>query len=334
MKVAGRAVQGVGRTRVRVSQVKAKVGFPYLAPTTPKGVEKPKEPKKVGADFPTEWARRPPARAARAVLMEGPLRLAVRVVASPDVVGLDRLADLRRRAEEAGDRGERLPVIFAANHHSHLDTPVLLTSIPLPWRRQIVVGAAADYFFGTRLTGAMSALALGAFPIERTKVNRRSADLAKDLIDDGWSLIIFPEGGRSPDGWGQPFRGGAAFLAIRCGVPVVPVHLEGTGELFGKGMKRPRAGTSKVTFGAPLFAEDGDDARSLNSRIEAAVAALGDEVLDGWWAARHRAHRGESRSLSGPDADGWRRSWALTDRRARGRQGVRRRQQRRWPDLG
>ena len=61
-------------------------------------------------------------------------------------------------------------------------------------------------------TGALSALAIGAIPIERTKVNRRSADLAAELIDDGWSMLIFPEGGRSPDGWGQPFRGGAAYL--------------------------------------------------------------------------------------------------------------------------
>ena len=54
---------------------------------------------------------------------------------------------------------------------------------------------------------------------------RQSADLARELIDDGWSLVIFPEGGRSPDGWGQPFKGGAAFLSIRTGAPVVPgVH--------------------------------------------------------------------------------------------------------------
>ena len=54
---------------------------------------------------------------------------------------------------------------------------------------------------------------MGAIPIERTKVTRRSAHQAAALLDDGWSMLIFPEGGRSPDGWGQPFRGGAASLA-------------------------------------------------------------------------------------------------------------------------
>ena len=52
-------------------------------------------------------------------------------------------------------------------------------------------------------------------------------------------MLIFPEGGRSPDGWGQPFRGGAAYLSNRCDVPVVPVHLEGTGRILRKGAKRP-----------------------------------------------------------------------------------------------
>src|SRR4029079_11508127 len=135
--------------------------------------------------------------------------------------------------------------------------------------RKLVVAAAADYFFSSRVTGTASALALGAFPIDRSRVNRRSADLAQSLLEEGWSLLIFPEGGRSPDGWGQPFRGGAAFLSIRSGVPVVPLHLDGTGAILGRGMKRPKPGRTKVTFGAPMRARDGEDARRFGERIEA-----------------------------------------------------------------
>ena len=71
---------------------------------------------------------------------------------------------------------------------------------------------------GTSLTyqTPVTELVIGAIPIERSKVTRRSADQAAELIDDGWSMLIFPEGGRSPDGWGQPFRGGAAYLSSRC----------------------------------------------------------------------------------------------------------------------
>ena len=63
------------------------------------------------------------------------------------------------------------------------------------------------------MKGNLAALALNAFPIDREVTSRKSSDELRRLIDDGWSLVIFPEGGRSPDGWGQEFKGGAAYLA-------------------------------------------------------------------------------------------------------------------------
>jgi 1-acyl-sn-glycerol-3-phosphate acyltransferase len=290
--------------------------FPYGAPTVPRGVERPPERRRTGADYDTAWARREPARYARFFLVEGPMRLAVRAVASPTRTGTDRLTGLTGTA------------IFAANHHSHVDTPLLLTSIPPPWRHRLVVAAAADYFFPNRVTSAVSALAMGAFPIERARVSRRSADQAAALLAEGWSLLIYPEGGRSPDGWGQGHRGGAAYLSIRAGAPVVPVHLEGTGRILGRGDRRLRPGTSRVTFGRPLWPAPDEDARRFAPRIEAAVASLADEVTTDWWSARRRAAAGRSPSLTGPATTSWRRAWALGDRR-----GGWRRSRARWPDL-
>ena len=175
-----------------------------------------------------------PGPVARAALVEAVARPAVQALARPQLHGLDRLDPL----VEAGD-----PVIFAANHHSHVDTPLLACSVPEPWRHRLFVAAAADYFFRTRVTSVLSALVIGAIPIDRSRVSRRSADRAAGLIEDGWSMLIFPEGGRSPDGWGQPFRGGAAYLALRCGVAVVPVHLQGTGRILRKGRKLPTPAT-------------------------------------------------------------------------------------------
>ncbi|MDP9019833.1 MAG: 1-acyl-sn-glycerol-3-phosphate acyltransferase [Actinomycetota bacterium] len=261
--------------------------------------------RRTGADYDTEWARRPLSRYARLLLVEGPIRLGVQALAAPERAGLDRLEGLQG------------PAIFAANHHSHLDAPLLLTSIPDRWRHRMVVAAAADYFFANRLTAAASALAIGAIPIERNRIERRSADRAAALIDRGWSLLIFPEGGRSTDGWGQGHRGGAAYLSLRCSVPVVPIHIEGTGRIFGKGDKRPRPGSSRVTFGAPLHPVAGEHATRFAGRIEAAVAALADEAATDWWSARRRAAKGESPSLTGPELASWRRSWALGDRRRR-----------------
>ncbi|HWH35360.1 MAG TPA: lysophospholipid acyltransferase family protein, partial [Acidimicrobiales bacterium] len=277
-------------------------GFPWSAPDTPRGAERLPAPRRTGADYDTAWARRPLARHTRALLVDGPMRLGIRAIASPRRCGLDRLEDLSG------------PAIFAANHHSHLDTPLLLTSVPEPWRHRMVVAAAADYFFTNALTSSASALAIGAIPIERTRIERRSADRAAALIEDRWSLLIFPEGGRSADGWGRGHRGGAAYLALRCGVPVVPIHVEGTGRIFGKGAKRPSPGTSRVTFGHPLRPGEGENAVRFAGRIERAVATLADEAATDWWAARRRAARGASPSLTGPEGNSWRRAWALGDR--------------------
>lgn len=277
--------------------------FPFRAPTVPGGVELLDEKPKYGASYDSSWARKQPARYARFFLVEGPMRAAVRLVASPTRAGLDRV------------EGIDGPAIFAANHHSHVDAPLLLTSIPEPFRHRLVVAAAADYFFPNRVASTVSALAMGAFPIDRSKVSRRSADQAAELLDEGWSLLIFPEGGRSPDGWGQGHRGGAAYLAIKTGVPVVPVHLEGTGRIYARGDKRPRPGSTRVTFGRPLYPVEGDDARRFAPRIEAEVATLADEARTDWWTARRRAAAGTSPSLTGPETTSWRRAWALGDRR-------------------
>lgn len=290
--------------------------FPLRAPTIPGGVDPPHVPGRTGVDFDTDWARRWPARMFRAAMVEGPMRAMVQVLASPRRHGTDRLSELEG------------PVIFAANHHSHIDTSLLLTSIPEPWRHKIVVGAAADYFFGSRVAGTVAALAMGAIPIERARVGRRSADYAAGLIDDGWSLLIYPEGGRSPDGWGQTFRGGAAYLALRCGVPVVPVHLQGTGAIMRKGRTTPKPGSATVTFGSPIKPAAGEKAPRLAARIEAAVTALADEASTDWYSARKRAHAGASGTLTGPQVGVWRRQWALG-----GRRRTPSTRSRRWPDL-
>lgn len=325
---AGQRAVGVAESAVRRAATPLRrYGFPYRPPTVPKGVSVPSKPTRLGADYDTAWARTPLARATRGVIVEGPLRLLVRGVAKPEVVGLDRLADLTRLDEPPA-------VIFAPNHHSHLDTGLMITAIPTCWRRELVVAAAADYFFDQRWKAAMSALSLNAIPIDREVTNRRSSDLFRDLVADGHSLLIYPEGGRSPDGWGQEFKGGAAYLSSRTGAAVIPVFIDGTGAIFGKGMKRPKPGRTKVVFGAPLWPRDDENTRRFNARIEAAVTRLGDEALTDFWTATRRAADGANPKLTGPEYNGWRRQWELGEHRKLGAAGRRRRQKRRWPDLG
>jgi 1-acyl-sn-glycerol-3-phosphate acyltransferase len=292
--------------------VKLRPRFPFGPPAWPTGVDRPPAKRTTGVDFETAWARRYGVRLARAVTLDGITKPLVNVLASPTVDGLDRLADLEA------------PVVFAANHASHLDTPLLLTCLPPRFRHHTVVAAAADYFFDKRWKGALWAFAIAAVPMERTKVSRKSATTATALVEEGWSLVIFPEGGRSPHGWAQPFRGGAAYVSIRCQVPVVPVHIEGTRRVLKKGAKRLTPSRTHITFGRPLRPETGEDARAFSARIEHAVAILADERSTDWWSARRRAAAGTSPSLTGPDAGAWRRSWALGENRRRAKT-------QRWP---
>ena len=288
------------RTKASLSRVVRKVEFPLKSAETPDG-ETPLPPN-TGANYETDWARRYASRLTRRLALSTLGRAVIQYYASPTIRGLDRLHDLDG------------PAIFAANHQSHADTLVMLTSIPAPWRHKAFVGAAADYFFGTRTTAAISALFIGAIPIERTSINRRSIEKAVALLRGGWSMVIYPEGGRSPDGWGQEFRPGAAFLAKQAGVPVVPVHIRGTFDILGKGRNWPKKSKAIVNFGRPLeFAEE-DNNRRFTRKLQAAVESLADETATGnWFAARQRAHTEDSPGIQGPDTAAWRRRWALTD---------------------
>ena len=324
--VGGHAQRLVGRAR--------SLRLPLAAPSWPATVERPDPERKLGLEYDHEWSRRYPARLARAMVMDNLARPVARLVAPATIRGLEHL----RHVEG--------PVIFAANHASHVDTPLLLTNLPLEFRHHTVVAAASDYFFDRTWKSMLWSFSLAAIPIERSKVNRRSADMAADLIADGWNLVIFPEGGRSPDGWTQPFRGGAAYLARRTGRPVVPVYLHGTRHVLPKtpdeGTRAPggsgtesrhggrlRRSPISVLFGAPLTPDEGENAHRFSDRIEAAVATLSREVHADWWQARRSVSAadpsdGADRSHRGPDAPAWRRAWALDTRPATGRTS--------WPD--
>ena len=275
-------------------------GFPFTAPTWPDTVPRESGPSQLGVDYDTDWARTPVSRAVRRLVVETVMRPGVGAIASPTVLGADRLEHVNG------------PVLFAANHQSHLDTFLLLTAIPTRFRKRLVVAAGADYFFDKRWKATLSALSIGAIPIERRKVSRTSSDRALALLRDGYSLMIFPEGGRSPDGWAGEFKAGAAFLAVRTGLPIVPVHIEGTGRILPKGRSLPRRGTTTVTYGEALHPSEGEDARAMSIRLEATIATLADEHHQGWWEARRNAAAGTTPALQGPTGvAGWRRTWEL-----------------------
>src|SRR4051812_19741133 len=216
-------------------------------------------------EFPTDWARSRPAVAAREAILRGGLAPIVRRETTLRVSGLDIFDNLEG------------PVIFVANHSSHIDTALLLTTLPVQWQRRVAVGAAADYFFDAWWRAVGSALVFATFPIERGGVGL--SETPTRLLADGWSLIMYPEGTRSPDGWARRFRLGAAYLAAQANVPVVPVALVGSYAAMprGRGWPKPGRPAVHVRYGRPVQMEAGEEPRAFGTRIAAAVGTLLDE---------------------------------------------------------
>jgi len=113
----------------------------------------------------------------------------------------------------------------------------------------------------------------------------------------------------------------------------VPVYIDGTGAIFGKGASRLRPGRTRVVFGRPIRPAEGENTRRFNERIEQAVNRLALEANGDFWSAARMAASGDSTGLHGPSASPWRRAWALTEFRRRG-VGGRSARARAWPDLG
>lgn len=246
-------------------------------------------------EFPTEWARRRLAVEARSAIQRFGLAPLLRAETQPVVSGLDVLESLRP------------PVIFVANHASHLDTALLLCSLPEAWRRRTTVAAAADYFFDVWWRAVGSTLAFNTFPIDRRAGSLTATPAG--LLDAGWNMVVFPEGSRTPDGWMQRFRPGAAYLSVEHDVPVVPIGLRGSFAAMPRGRGWPVPGRPPVhiRYGPPMRAVEGEDLRDYARRMQRAVCTLIDEDETTWWESLRR-REDEVPRRERPRAE-WRRIW-------------------------
>jgi 1-acyl-sn-glycerol-3-phosphate acyltransferase len=249
-------------------------------------------------EFPTAWARTPAARATREAVLRYVFRPIVWSESQPAVEGLDHLENLAR------------PVLFVANHSSHMDTPLILCSLPKEWRQKTAVAAAADYFFDVWWRAATTALVFNTFPIERTG-GKRATTTARKLIEEGWNVVVYPEGTRSRDGWLGRWRHGAARMAVEYRLPVVPIALRGTFATMPRGRSWPVKGRLPVSvrYGAPLLPEPGEDFPTLSKRMQHALARLSDEDASTWWESLRREASNDTPSLAGPAGPRWRRMW-------------------------
>ncbi len=215
-----------------------------------------------GASYDTEWARRPAARTVREVILTRVLGPAI-----------DHYTDTRISGEEVFGSVEP-PVLLVSNHSSHLDTPIILKSLPGNWRRRTAVVAAADYFYKTRAVALLVSLAFGTIPIERARLSRDSAELIDRLIGEDWNLLMYPEGTRSRDGSMSRLRSGAAFLAVEHAIPVLPLYVEGTHEAMPPGRGWPKHHRVTLHVGSPLRPMAGEDHRAFTKRLQQSLDAM------------------------------------------------------------
>jgi 1-acyl-sn-glycerol-3-phosphate acyltransferase len=218
------------------------------------------------------------SRSAGAAPRPGPAALLMRLLLqAPLFALLDRLAPAqvtgRHWLPEPGE-----PVIFAANHTSHLDSPLLLRALPPEWRARVAVAAAADYFVPGTWRGVGAELLFNTFPVSRS-AGRHALAACADRLAGGWSVLIYPEGTRSPTGELGALHGGVGLLAARSGAPVVPVYLGGVFAVLPRGRSVPRRGPVQVRFGPTLRFAPGTRHEVATAALAAAIRHLAAGVI-------------------------------------------------------
>ncbi|MDP9169508.1 MAG: AMP-binding protein [Acidobacteriota bacterium] len=185
-------------------------------------------------------------------------------------------------------RGFEGPVVFASNHQSHFDVPAIFKAMPQGWRYRTAPAMAKEFFdghfhperhttferFTSSLNYYLSCLVFNAFPLPQREAGTREAiRYAGELTADGYSILIFPEGKRTDAGEILPFQPGAALLASRLRIPVIPIRVEGLDRVLHKSARFATPGNARVIFGPPITLE-GSDYVSLTRQVEEAVRRL------------------------------------------------------------
>jgi len=226
-------------------------------------------------EFPS-WNRRWPVRVIRRLSHATWIVPLTRAFAYARVEGLAHLRSLEG------------PVVFAANHQSHMDVPVILSAMPGRWRARVAPAMAKEFFkahffpashkwhewFTNSLNYYLAAFYFNTFPLPQREAGaRQTLKYIGELTGDGWSILIFPEGERSTTGDIKPFRGGIGMIGARLDVPIIPVRIQGVERLMPVGSSFVRPGRVRIAFGAPLRLR-GDDYAALAAQVEEAVRSL------------------------------------------------------------
>ncbi|MGE5618314.1 MAG: AMP-binding protein [Sphingomonadaceae bacterium] len=218
------------------------------------------------------WALSRPVRAVRQAIQRLILFPALRFFCELRVEGLENL------------RGVSGPHLLAANHTSMLDAPVILMALPPQWRDRTATAAWAEYFEAPgqpwptrllrRLEYYLAELLVPVFPLPQTRLFRPSLRSAGKLAEEGWNVLIFPEGARTHTGAVGSFKEGVGVAASWLRLPVIPVKLEGLFQVLPAGRVVPTRGKVTVRFGAPLRFPTAASHLEITRQVEEAVKRM------------------------------------------------------------
>lgn len=196
------------------------------------------------------------------------------------LIGLTRFL-VGGRAYWLGCAPEPRQRIYFANHTSNLDTVVLWAALPPELRQRTRPVAAADYWGHGRLRRAFGIGVLRAVLIDRATGGRAALDPLHAALAEGYSLIIFPEGGRFPGPLPQPFKSGLYHLAqAHPDVELIPVWLENSGRALPKGASIPIPVSASAVFGVPLAPMPEEERDAFLERARAALVALATRLTE------------------------------------------------------
>ena len=184
---------------------------------------------------------------------------------------------------------ERVPragsFVLAPVHRSFADFALVSSVTRRPLRFM-----AKDSLWGNRVLGWVLDR-LGAFPVHRGTVDRQALRSSIELLDAGQPLVIFPEGTRRTGPVVDDLFEGAAYVAVRSGVPIVPVGIGGSERMMQKGKKLPRPTRVHIVVGEPI-AVPGDGGRTSRSAVHKLTIELQEQVQQLFDRAQQRAGAG------------------------------------------
>jgi long-chain acyl-CoA synthetase len=194
---------------------------------------------------------------------------------------------LKPRVMGRGNVPENRNFLVVANHASHLDFALIGYALGAAGR-DLVVLAAKDYFFNTDARRFIASNFTRLIPFDRERAQLDSLDDAIEELNAGHSVLMFPEGTRSPDGAIHEFKSGAGYLALRGGCDVLPVRISGTYQVLGKGSLIPHRHPVEIRIGRVITnaelraladnAEGTGAYRKLADAMRAAMLEMGERA--------------------------------------------------------